>query len=388
MTDPQPGNSPLEWRDALESSLKILVPVGAVLTAFVVGSLLILAKGANPLEAYAALFRGAFGGLDSFGTTLLKATPLIFTGLAVCLGYRGGVFNVGAEAQLILGAMAATAVGIRFQGLSPWLHVPLVLLAAAAAGALWAALPGFLKATRGFNEVITTLMMNYIAVQFLAWSVRQDALLGATWQLWQYIPLKDGKQPFPRSANIFESARLHVLWPDMRLNLGALLALLAAFLVWVLLWKTSFGFALRTVGANPRAARYAGMKVSRTIMTTMLISGMLAGLAGGVEIMGNQYRIIDDFLINAGFDGIPVALVGQLHPLGVVLSALFFGSLRAGANTMQITVGVPVALIYILQGLCILFAIGGTVVQIQRTPGSRRQPAAKAMAKAPGGGGS
>ena len=351
--------------DAWESSIKVLVPVGAILLAFAVGSLIILAKGVNPLEAYAALFRGAFGGLDSIGTTIRKATPLLLTGLAVVLGYRGGVFNIGAEGQLILGAMAATAVGVRFQGAPVWLHVPLCLLAAGLAGGLWAALPGFLKAVRGFNEVITTLMMNYIAVQLLAWTVRQDAVHGLTWRIWQYLGLKDGTQPFPRSATIFESAQLPVLWPQMRLNLGAVVAVLAAIFVFILLWRTAFGFGIRTVGSNARAARYAGMKVARTIMTTMLISGMLAGLAGAVEIMGNQGRIIDDFLVNAGYDGIPVALVGQLHPVGALLSALFFGSLRAGSNTMQIAVGVPVSLIYILQALAILFAIAGTVVKIR-----------------------
>jgi general nucleoside transport system permease protein len=352
------------WRDTFESSLKILIPVVAVLLAFVVGSLVILAKGANPIQAYAALFKGAFGGLDSTGTTIRKATPLLLTGLAVVFGYRGGVFNIGAEGQLILGGMAATAVGVRLQGAPTWLHLTLCILAAMAAGSLWSALPGALKAFRGFNEVITTLMMNYIAVQVLAWSVRQDVVTAATWKFWQYFGLKDGAQPFAKSATIFDSAKLPVLWPAMRLNLGAVIAVLAAILVFIILWRTTFGFALRTVGSNPRAAKYAGIRVPRTMLTTMLISGALAGLAGGIEILGNQGRIIDNFLINVGFDGIPVALVGQLHPFGAILSALFFGGLRAGSNTMQIMVGVPISLIYILQALAILFAIAGTSVNI------------------------
>lgn len=353
------------WRDTLESSLTILVPLVAVLLAFVVGALIILAKGVNPLEAYAALFKGAFGSLDSIGTTIRKATPLLLTGLAVVFGYRGGVFNIGAEGQLILGGMAATAVGIRLQGAPVWLHVTLCILAAMAAGSLWSLLPGALKAFRGFNEVITTLMMNYIAVQVLAWSVRQDAVTGGTWQVWKYLGLKDPTQPFAKSATIFDSAQLPVLWDQMRLNLGAVIAILAAILVFVILWRTAFGFAVRTVGSNPRAAKYAGIRVSRTMLMTMLISGSLAGLAGGVEIMGNQGRIIDGFLINAGFDGIPVALVGQLHPFGAMLSALFFGGLRAGSNTMQIMVGVPISLIYILQALAILFAIAGASVNLR-----------------------
>lgn len=361
--------------DALGKASKILIPVAAVLVAFVLGSIIILARGANPITAYAALFRGAFGGLDSIGTTILKTTPLLLTGLAVVLGYRGGVFNIGAEGQLLIGAMAATAVGIRFEGLTPWLHLPLAIMAAALAGSLWAALPGVLKATRGFNEVITTLMLNYIAAQVLAWAVRKDAIVGLTWRLWDYLGLKDPTQPFPQSAKVFESARLPVLWPDMRLNLGAILAVLLVIAVFILLTRTTLGFALRTVGSNPRAAHYAGIKVPRTVLTTMLISGALAGLAGGFEILGNQYRVIDNFLVNVGFDGIPVALVGQLHPFGALLSALFFGSIRSGANTMQIMVGVPVALIYILQALAILFAIAGTVINIRP-----RRPAAPAPA--------
>ncbi len=219
-------------------------------------------------------------------------------------------------------------------------------------------------------------MMNYIAVQVLAWSVRQDTVTAATWQFWKYLGLKDPTQPFAKSAIVFDSAKLPVLWPEMRLNLGAVIAVIAAILVFVILWRTTFGFALRTVGSNPRAARYAGIKVSRTMLTTMLISGALAGLAGGIEILGNQGRIIDAFLINVGFDGIPVALVGQLHPFGALLSALFFGGLRAGSNTMQISVGVPISLIYILQALAILFAIAGTAVKISgRSPraGARTQ---------------
>ncbi len=370
----KPHESTYNWRDTLESSLKILIPLGAVLLAFLVGSLVIIAKGVNPIEAYGALFRGAFGGLDSIGTTIRKATPLLLTGLAVVFGYRGGVFNIGAEGQLILGGMAATAVGVRLQGAPVWLHVTLCILAAMAAGSLWSLLPGALKAFRGFNEVITTLMMNYIAVQVLAWSVRQDTFTGATWQIWKYLGLKDGTQPFAKSAIIFKSAQLPVLWEQMRLNLGAIIAIVAAILVYIILWRTTFGFALRTVGSNPRAAKYAGIRVSRTMLTTMLVSGALAGLAGGIEILGNQNRIIDAFLINVGFDGIPVALVGQLHPVGALLSALFFGGLRAGSNTMQITVGVPISLIYILQALAILFAIGGTAVKIGGRAG-RRKPA-------------
>jgi ABC-type uncharacterized transport system permease subunit len=199
-------------------------------------------------------------------------------------------------------------------------------------------------------------------VQVLAWAVRVDVVGHAGWNPLSYIPLKEPGQPFPRSGLIPEAARLPMLWPAARMDSGIALALLATVLIWILLARTTAGFAIRAVGLNPAAARYAGYPVRRTMLATMLLSGALAGLAGAVEIMGHQYRIIDDFLQGGGYDGIPVALIGQLHPFGVLCTSVFFGALRSGANNMQIIADVPVSLVYILQALAILFSLVGLAI--------------------------
>ena len=342
---------------------RLAVPLVALATALAIGAVLMLARGANPVKAYAALFNGAFGDLDSVLTTIERATPLVLTGLAVCLGYRGGVFNIGAEGQLVLGGMAATAVGLRWAGLPPVVHAGLALAAGALAGALWSLLPGLLRARRGVNEVITTLMLNTVAVQLLAWAVRVDVGAGGALG---WLGLKDPTQPFPRSASIAAGARLPELLSEYPVSVAAVVALGATLIVWFVLARTTFGFALVVVGANPHAARVAGIPVERTLLGTMLASGALAGLAGALEITGSQHRIIDDFLSGGGYDGIAVALVGLLHPVGVVAAALFFGGLRAGANTMQIATGVPVSLVAMLKCLAIVALLSARVIQDRR----------------------
>lgn len=335
----------------LERGQVILIPLLSILLAFVVGGLIILSQGRSAWVAYRALFRGAFGSVDSIGTTVGRAIPLTFTGLSVALGYKGGVFNIGAEGQLLLGGICATAVAVSFPGLPAWIHIPLALGAAALGGAAWAFLPGYLKAKRGLNEVLTTLMMNYIAVQFISYMVRG--------------PLQGHPDGHPTSAVIFESAQLPVIWPKAHMTVAAFITPLFVVLVFVLMFKTTLGFSLRAVGANPQSAHYAGIQVPQTIITTMLMSGALAGLAGAMEILGVQHRLWETFLIGYGYDGIPVALVGQLHPYGVLLAALFFGALRAGASSMQVLVRVPVPLIYVIQALTILFAVAGVVIRIR-----------------------
>lgn len=387
----------------LERSFNILIPMLAILAAFLLSSVLIILRGASPLEAYSALFSGAFGSPNALAATLIRTIPLVFTGLAVAYGYRGGFFNIGAEGQLYLGAIATTWIGITLTDWPAWLLLPTTLLGAALAGALWAAIPGYLKAARGFNEVLTTLLMNYIAIQLFNWVIRIDQPQGWTWQFWTWLGIKDPTQPFPKSADLAAGAQfpsldtvlnnptvgavLAVIWPSYdvllqipamrRFTLAGIVAVLAAVVIYLLLFKTTIGFRARAVGINPQAARYMGISVPRTIMTTALISGALAGLAAAMEIMGAQHKVIENFLLNAGFDGIPVALIGQLHPLGVLLSALFFGSLRAGANKMQIITGVPVSIVFVIQSLAILFAIAGTTIDIKpRFSRNNRKPKA------------
>lgn len=376
----------------LETSLLVLIPLLSILAAFLLSGLLILAWGSSPLQAYAALFSGAFGSLNAVATTLTRLTPLVFTGLAVAYGYRSGFFNVGAEGQLFVGGLAAGWAAITFSGLPAALLIPLSMLAAAAAGALLALLPGLLKAWRGFNEVLTSLLLNYIAIQYFEWTLRVDHPtpgVNQAWTLINWLGIKDASQPFPKSAEIPLAAQLPSLggWlnsPFMlrlfgqspaylewaaspalgRITLGIVLALLAIGLMYLIVFKTTTGFHARAVGVNPQAAAYMGIDVRKTILTTALISGSLAGLAGGVEILGSSHRLIDRFLVDAGFTGIPVALIGQLHPFGVGLGALFFGALRAGANKMQIISAVPTALVSVIQAAAILFAIAGAAFNI------------------------
>ncbi len=366
------------YRRFLERSFNILIPLGAILAAFVVSSVLIVARGANPFSAYAALFAGAFGSSNALANTITRMVPIIMTGLAVTYGYRSGFFNIGAEGQLFLGAITTTWVGVTLTGWPAWLLIPTCLLAGALAGSLWALIPGYLKAKRGFNEVLTTLLLNYITIQLFEFLIRVDHAVGPGQPLLSWVGLKDPTQPFPKSAYIAEAARMPSLagvitWfggtaedPALqRFTLAAVIAVLAAVVIYVLLFKTTTGYRARAVGVNPRAAEYMGINVKRTTITTALISGALAGMAGSLEIMGFQHRVIQNFLVGAGYDGIPVALIGQLNPLGVLLSALFFGALRAGASRMQIISGAPVSIIYVIQSLAILFAIAGTVIDLR-----------------------
>lgn len=376
-----------------EKLLSILIPVIAVLFAFLVGSLLIIAWGSSPWEAYKSLFEGAFGTANAWAATLIRTTPLIFTGLAVAYGYRSGFFNIGAEGQLYMGALAATWVGITFINLPAALLIPLCLLASAFIGALMALIPGILKAWKGLNEVLTTLLLNYILLQFFDWSIRLDyptagAASGFRWINW--LGVKDPSQPYAKSAFIAQQAWLpsltgllespwvsntfgHFRWyqelllnPAMgRITLAPVLGVLFAVLTYFILFKTSTGFRARSVGVNPYAAEYMGVDVKKSLLLTSIISGALAGLAGAVEILGSQHRLMDHFLVDAGFTGIPVALLGNLQPYGILLSALFFGALRAGANRMQIITQVPIATVQVIQALAILFAIAASALDIQ-----------------------
>ncbi len=321
-----------------------LTPIWAVVLSLIAGGLFVLAIGLDPLHAYAGLWDGAFGTVNSIGVTVNQATPLILTGLGVMFAFRCGVWNIGAEGQLYMGASAATAVALHLKGLPVYLHLPLAMAAGFLAGAIWGAIPGWLRGVRGVNEVISTLMMNYIAINFVSWLVRG--------------PLQETTRYYPQSDLLPESAILPVILPRSPLHAGILVALVGALVAHFVLWNTTLGFRLRTVGANPFAARYAGMDVRKNVVLAMVISGGLAGLAGAGEILGVQGRLRDTFSPGFGYDGIVVALLGQLQPAGVLLASLFFGSLRSGASMMQRTAQVPVTLVYVIQGLTVLLVVG------------------------------
>lgn len=338
----------------------LIITFLAAVVAFILGALIIYSQGSNPIEAYKALLRGAFGGVGSIGTTISRTIPLILTGLAVAIAYKSGVFNIGGEGQLLLGGICATVVGVGIPDLSPWLHIPLCIVAALIGGAAWALIPGILKAKRGVNEVITTLMMNYIAIQLLSYLLRG--------------PMRGDPMGVPASAFISQNAEMPIIWQRADVSLAAIITPIIVILMYVLMFKTNLGYKMRAVGANPKASDYAGIPVERTCLTSMMISGALAGLAGGIEVMSGQHRLWDTLLKGYGFEGITVALVGQLHPFGVFVSAIFFGALRAGANAMQVIARVPTTIIYIIQSFTILFVVGGTAYRMRPRYKEKQMP--------------
>jgi general nucleoside transport system permease protein len=333
----------------------ILVPFLAVVTAMIIGGLVIAGAGGNPFEAYLGMFEGAFGSANALSETTVWATPYIFAGLAVALAFKGGLFNIGAEGQLALGAVAAAWVGYApgLAGISipPIIHLPLVFLAGIVAGGLWGAIPGWLKARTGGHEVINTIMMNYIALNTVSF------LLNG--------PMKD---PDPlnviaRTPLIADGVRLPTIFAGYRLHWGFVLALLVAVLVWWLLWKTTLGFEIRTAGANPDAAKYAGINVARTIVLSMTFSGILAGMAGLIEVTALNYRHELGFSQGYGFDAIAIALLGKSHPAGVVLAAILFAAMRNGATRMQFLTQIPVDVISVIQALILLFVAADAIVR-------------------------
>lgn len=359
------------------------VPLGSVILAFVAGGVLVLVTGGNPLLAYQALVCGGFG-LFCFGgeqpalqlsNTIVFLTPLIMAGIAVALPFRAGMFNIGAEGQLILGAIAATTVGIKLEDWPAWILLPLVLLSGAAAGALWGGIVGVLKATTGAHEVVTTIMLNYIA----QWLLRFLVIGGP-------LQLPGGSS---RSSPIGRNAQLATLLPHdnalivlglpasvYRAHTGLFIALAAAGLFAFLLWRTSLGYEIRAVGQSQRAARYAGISVRRTLIVTMLLAGSFAGLAGAVQIAGVDHNLTDQYFSDTtGFDAIAVALLGLNSAVGIILAAILFGALHAGGSVMQSDAGVSGNLVYVLQAL-ILFSIAANFLRSfkLRLPGPGRVP--------------
>jgi simple sugar transport system permease protein len=330
------------------------VPLASVLLAMLIGTLIVLFSGANPIEAYAGLFKGAFGDLSKIGRTLEKATPLLLSGLAVSFAFKAGLFNIGAQGQLIFGAITAAAIGFGIEGLPVYIHLPLALFGGALAGALFGSIPGILKTTTGAHEVITTIMLNFVALNIT------DYLADGPW--------KDNSpgNVVARTPEILETAAI----PRVAgLPLGFLIAVLLAILVWWLLAKTTIGFEIRTAGLNPHAAKYAGIKVGRTIILTMIISGLLAGTGGAIETLGIVGRYQPGFNVGLGFDGITVALLGKTHPIGNIFAALLIGAMNAGASQMQFSAGVAHEIIDVIQSL-ILFFVAAEIV-IRRMIGMR-----------------
>jgi len=328
---------------------ELLFPLLAVVCAFAVGAIVVLIVGDSPLQVYSLLLGSALSWPDGIGYTLFFATPLIFTGLAVAVALRGGLLNIGAEGQLYVAAFATAWVGIKFAGLPSFLLVPLCCLAAVLAGAAWAAIPGVLKARFGSHEVINTIMLNFVAVALVGYLTQYDYRVAGD-------PIME-TAPIGETAHIARLGRFIPGLPErIPLNVAFLLALVALWSVYVLLWKTKWGYEIRATGQNPTAAEYGGISIRRQIVLTMAISGALAGMVGINEVLGYRYRYYDGFSDNYGFTGIAVALLGRNHPVGILLAALLFAVLqRGGVPVDAFTQLVSKDIVQILQALVILF---------------------------------
>jgi simple sugar transport system permease protein len=334
----------------------VIVPALAVVLALVIGAIIIaLTEGLSEIwPAYKALFAGAFGSGSAISETLLAASPVIFAGLSVAIGFRAGLFNIGAEGQMIMGGLAAVVVGISFEGLAAPLHLTLAIVAALVVGGIYGGIPGLLKARTGAHEVITTIMFNWIAINLLVYLLRLPAIQ------------PEGRAD-PVSRNVLDSARLPKLlgWidPGLRIHLGFILALLAAWFVYWLLYRSTIGYEFRAVGLNPDAAKYGGISVTTATIAVMAVAGALSGVGGANLTLGELSRASPGFVGGAGFDSIALALLGRSHPLGVVLAGLLFGALRAGGRTMQAQSEVGIDLIVIVQALVIVFIAAPLLVQ-------------------------
>ena len=332
-----------------------IVPVVAVLGALVVGGIIIFLSGfasgeldvTLPFQAYASLFRGAFGSLNGVLFSVVSATPLILGGMAVGLGFKAGLFNIGAQGQFLMGALGAAGVGAAVAGQPGFLAIPAAIIAGAVLGAAWGFIPGALKAWTGAHEVVTTIMLNFIAGILIGYLIT-GPLEAAGFSFSRTGPL--GAAEFPT----FFGTNVH---------LGVLIAFGLVPVIWWILWRSTLGFEIRTVGANPDAARYAGMRPAAITILTMSLCGMLAGLAGAGQILGISHFMNASYGTSVGFDSISVALLGRAHPVGITLAALLFGAMRAGSGLMQIEAGIPVEIIDVIQATILLFLAADIVVR-------------------------
>lgn len=367
----------------------ILIPVLAILTGLIIGAILIAVTSQSVYAAfgksiweglktawneiavgYGALFSGSIGdpakmidalkggdpkiireAFNPFLESLVQATPYIFAGLAVSLGFRAGLFNIGVEGQLFIGAACATFVGYSIKGLPVYIHMPLALIAGAAGGAFWGLIPGILKATTGGHEVINTIMMNWISFRLTEWLLSGPMTRPGSGGM----PLSPLIQPSAQIPQFFQA--------PIRFHLGFFIALGFAWLVWWLLFKTTWGLNLRTVGSNPRAARYAGLSVLKTTIVGMALSGGLAGLAGANQILAVNRSMALGLSSGYGFDSIALALIGNNHPVGVILASILFGTLRNGATRMMVVSAIPIDIIDVVQAIVLMFVAAPAIIR-------------------------
>lgn len=327
----------------------VALPILAILAALLVGALMLTLSGFNVLAAYSALWSGIFGNARNLGEAMLRATPLILIGAGIAIAFRCGIWNIGAEGQFYMGAAAGALIGLSAGDLPVWLSIPAALLFGALCGGLWAAIAGWLKVRLGLNEVVTTIMLNYIAIGIVGYLVTG--------------PMQEASRYNPQTDEIAAGMVLPRLLPGMRVHAGFLLALILPVLAAILLFRTPLGFALRAVGYNPEAALHAGINVNRQYVLAISLSGAAAGIAGAVEVLGVIGRLYENISPGYGFTGIAVSLLAANHPVGTIFSGLLFGALTTGAELMQLTAKIPSAMTFILQGLIIAFLVSFRAMQ-------------------------
>ncbi len=327
---------------ASSGSRTVFLSVLAVLLAFALTAVLIAISGKNPLIAYWALLKGAVGSIDRIAFGLNRSTPYILAGVGIALCFRAKVINIGAEGQIAVGGLAATWVALYFAHL-PLVLIPAALAAGAFCGAAWAGVAAVIRLKRGVHEVLTTLLLNFVGLLLVS-----DVLHGE---------MGEPGAGFPQSPLLEKSAWLPKLLPETDLHIGIIIAVLVVVVGHAVLWRTTFGFRLRLLGASDSAAAYAGVSFSRCTFAVMLIAGALAGVAGGIEVLGVHYRLIEGFSLGFGFNAVAVALLGAANPIAVLPAGLFLGFLEAGALAMQREVGVPSSLVFVIQGLTMVIVL-------------------------------
>jgi len=337
------------------SYLAYLVPVLSVLVALIIGAIMLVMLDASPAEGAKAMFDGAFGSGEALISTALKATPLLLVGVGITIAFRANVINIGGEGQMVAGGLLSTATALWLGDALPALiMVPLVLIAGIIGGAMWGSVPGALKAYYGVNEILSTIMLNIVAVQLMNYLLRGPMIDPGE---------IDRGTRIPQTERLPEAADLPLIFGSDRLHIGPLIAILAAIAAYILLWRTPLGYRVRAVGQNPDASKYAGIPVKRTVTLALTMSGAMAGLAGAVLVFGSEsHRMVTDgstagFTGSAGFNGIVAALFGGLHPLWTIPASFLFGGLLVGGNALQRAVQVPSALILALNGLVVIFVV-------------------------------
>lgn len=372
------------------------MPLLATVAALLIGAVMLVLMDADPVAAYRALWEGAFGTKNTFADTLIKATPLLLVGIGICISFRGGVVNIGGEGQMIVGGLAATALALANPDTRAEILIPACLVASFIAGAVWGGIAGVLKAYFNVNEILSTVMLNQIATYWMIYLMNNTLIDPDQLSAASRIPETDRlprQSDLPRIGpwldSLYDWLGLNgpdaTRWGPTLLHIGIIIGVIFAVLVWIFLWRTTIGYRIRAVGKNPRASRYAGIRVKRYMVLSLVLSGGFAGLAGGIQVLGVRHRMSAEggaiaFTGNAGFNGIVAALFGKLHPLGTIPASVLFGALLVGGNKLQRTVQVPSALTTVLISLVIIFVVSSDLWSRHR---ARRRVSAVSMEPVP-----